>query len=506
MFQDNSFPHGGGRRRAQGPRLFDGELVGQAVRESFVMLDPRRMARNPVMFVAEVGAAVTTVVVVESLFNDRTNTLFFAVLAAILWLTVPFATFAEALAEARGKAQANAPRGTRKETQAKLTDGRLVSSTDLKVGDEVYVEAGETIPADGEVVEGVAGVNEAAITGESAPVIREAGGGRSGVTGGTTVLSDKILVRVTAATGDSFLDRMIALVEGAQRQKTPHEVALTIVLSGFTLAFLIVVATLGPIGTLFGIALSVPVLVALLVCLIPTTIGGLLPAIGIAGMDQALRANLLAKSAKAVELAGDVDTLLLDKTGTITIGNRQARRFTPTGDVDQKELAAAAAASSLGDSTPEGKSIVDADTSFPYASVIPDLLVTSAAEDRRATHLPVDAKYKLYDDRSAANADVYQALLYAQACGDPLAPPPAAAWLIYPTAREVDLPDVRRLHVRPAGGLGRPLAELSLIGLPLARLLGARGGPPASAAARYLAAAASVEKGEATPHQWPSRR
>jgi K+-transporting ATPase ATPase B chain len=328
------------------------------------MLDPRRMARNPVMFTAEVGAFVTTVVTILAAATGEgaANLGFYMLVTVILWFTVVFANFAEALAEARGKAQADTLRQTRQGTTARrlTASGAVeeVSSDSLRTGDRILVAAGETIPADGDVVEGVASVDESAITGESAPVIREAGGDRSGVTGGTRVLSDEITIEVTAEPGASFLDRMIALVEGAQRQKTPNEIALTLVLSGFTIAFLIVTVTLFPLGHFFDVTIDTPTLVALLVCLIPTTIGALLPAIGIAGMDRALQNNLLAKSGKAVELAGDVDTLLLDKTGTITLGNRQARRFLPTAGASEAELARAAVLTSYGDTTPEGKSIL----------------------------------------------------------------------------------------------------------------------------------------------------
>jgi K+-transporting ATPase ATPase B chain len=313
------------------------------------------------MFVTEIGAALTTIVAVQAAIQGGDRVGYFAAVAVWLWLTVLFANFSEALAEARGRAQADTLRATRRDTPARrLVAGReeRVSSRDLDAGDVVVVSAGEVIPGDGEVVEGIAAVDESAITGESAAVLREAGGDRSGVTGGTRVLSDQITVRITARPGESFLDRIIALVEGAKRQKSPNEIALTIVLAGFTLAFLVVTATLSPMGRYFGIDLDVPTLVALLVCLIPTTIGGLLPAIGLAGMDRALAANVLAKSGKAVELAGDVDTLLLDKTGTITLGNRRATEFLPVAGVGERELIETAVVASLGDATPEGRSIV----------------------------------------------------------------------------------------------------------------------------------------------------
>ena len=291
------------------------------------MLSPVRMARNPVMFVTEVGAILSTIATGVALV-EGTNGAYSAAVSVILWVTVLFANFAEALAEARGRAQASSLKSARKSTDAHRLDEsdqiEVVPSDQLQVGDLVLVRTGEIIPADGEIIEGAASIDESAITGESAPVVREAGGNRSGVTGGTRVLSDEIRVRITAQPGASFLDRMIALVEGAQRQKTPNEIALTVTLAGLTLAFLIVSATLLPMAAYFDATIDIPTLVALFVCLIPTTIGALLAAIGLAGMDRALGANVLAKSGKAVELAGDIDTVLLDKTGTITEGNRKA--------------------------------------------------------------------------------------------------------------------------------------------------------------------------------------
>jgi K+-transporting ATPase ATPase B chain len=355
------------RRRTRRQKLFEPALLRQAAAQSFVMLDPRVMARNPVMFLVEVGTGLTALVTIQSILAGASIGLivYQASLAVLLLLTVLFANFAEALAEARGKAQADSLRATRQDTPALRVahaddaEGEVVPSTRLHSGDLVRVEAGQVIPADGEVVEGVASVDESAITGESAPVIREAGGDRSGVTGGTRVLSDRIVVRITAEPGRSFLDRMIGLVEGAIRQKTPNEIALTIVLAAFSIVFLIVTATLYPMGLYFGLTLDIPTLIALLVCLIPTTIGALLAAIGIAGMDRALGANILAKSGKAVEVAGDVDTLLLDKTGTITIGNRRATRFVPLGEATGRDLARLAGLASLADRTPEGRSILD---------------------------------------------------------------------------------------------------------------------------------------------------
>ena len=355
------------RRHARRLSIFDPEMVRQAAVRSFAMLDPRSMMRNPVMFLVEIGTVLTAIVTVQSIVGGAATGLivYQAALTLLLLLTVLFANFAEALAEARGKAQADSLRATRQDTPAFRLDslesqnGQFVPSTQLRTGDLVLVETGQVIPSDGEVVVGVASVDESAITGESAPVIREAGGDRSGVTGGTRVLSDRIIVQVTSEPGESFLDRMIALVEGAIRQKTPNEIALTIVLAAFSLIFLIVTAALYPMARYFDLTLDIPTLIALLVCLIPTTIGALLAAIGIAGMDRALMANIIAKSGKAVELAGDIDTLLLDKTGTITIGNRRATQFVPLGGVSDRQLARLAGLASMADSTPEGKSILD---------------------------------------------------------------------------------------------------------------------------------------------------
>ena len=336
--------------------LFDRGILSRAAGDSLRKLDPRRMARNPVMFVVEVGSVLVTALAITD------PSLFAWLIAAWLWFTVLFANFAEAIAEGRGKAQAEELRRTRAETIAhrKRPDGSLedMPSSELEVGDEVVVSAGEVIPADGEVIEGIASVDESAITGESAPVIRESGGDRSAVTGGTRVLSDRIVVLVTARPGESFLDRMIALVEGAERQKTPNEIALNILLSGLTIVFLLAVVSLQPFAVYSGAEQQVIVLVALLVTLIPTTIGGLLSAIGIAGMDRLVRRNVLALSGRAVEAAGDCSTLLLDKTGTITLGNRQAAEFLALPGVEEGELADAAQLSSLADETPEGRSIV----------------------------------------------------------------------------------------------------------------------------------------------------
>ena len=348
--------------------LFDREIMRRAIRESFVKLNPMLVAKNPVMFVVEVGAALTTIFVVKDAFTGAGGTLFGIQIALWLWFTVVFANFAEAMAEARGKAQADALRKTKTGPMARklLPNDKfeMVPASKLRAGDVVYAEAGYLIPGDGEVIEGIASVDESVITGESAPVIRESGGDRSAVTGGTKVLSDHIKIRITSNPGETFLDRMIALVEGAVRQKTPNEVALNILIAGLTLIFLLAVATLPPyakyaiqaVGS--GTAPTVAVLVSLLVCLIPTTIGGLLSAIGIAGMDRVMQHNVLAMSGKAVEASGDVNTLLLDKTGTITLGNRQAVEFIPVDGVTQSELADASQLSSLADETPEGRSIV----------------------------------------------------------------------------------------------------------------------------------------------------
>jgi K+-transporting ATPase ATPase B chain len=339
------------------PSLFDWNIAGSAVADSFKKLDPRLMIKNPVMFVTMVGAAVTTV----DIFTATADRGFIAQIALWLWFTVLFANFAEAMAEGRGKAQAQALRKTRVLTKTRRLGKNgieEISATELRKGDIVGVRAGEVIPADGDVIEGAASVDESAITGESAPVIRESGGDRSAVTGGTRVLSDEIKIRISVNPGEGFLDRMIALVEGAQRQKTPNEIALTILLAALTVIFLLVCVTLKPFGIYSAANFSVPVLVALLVCLIPTTIGGLLSAIGIAGMDRLLQRNVLAMSGRAVEASGDVDVLLLDKTGTITLGNRQATEFIPAPGVTEQEIAAAAQLSSLADETPEGRSVV----------------------------------------------------------------------------------------------------------------------------------------------------
>ncbi|HEY7993972.1 MAG TPA: potassium-transporting ATPase subunit KdpB [Candidatus Eremiobacteraceae bacterium] len=351
-------------RRPRAKSLIDRDITLRAIGDSFVKLNPRGQARNPVMFVCEVGALVTLVFFFRDLATHRPAGFDFAI-SIWLWFTVLFANFAEAVAEGRGKAQADFLRRTKSETKARRVIGGVingkeetVSATALHKGDVVKVVANELIPADGDVIKGAASVDESAITGESAPVIREAGGDRSAVTGGTRVLSDEILVRISSNPGETFLDRMIALVEGANRQKTPNEIALSILLAGLTIIFVIAVATLSPFAMYAGTTVSVTVLIALLVCLIPTTIGGLLSAIGIAGMDRVMQRNVLAMSGRAVEAAGDVDTLLLDKTGTITLGNRQATELIAAPGVSNADMIRAAYLSSLADETPEGRSIV----------------------------------------------------------------------------------------------------------------------------------------------------
>ncbi|HKU07240.1 MAG TPA: potassium-transporting ATPase subunit KdpB [Bradyrhizobium sp.] len=351
------------QKRTTASTMLDPKIVVPAIRSSVAKLDPRLMIKNPVMFVVEIVAALTTVIFVRDLVTGGANLGFTFQIILWLWFTVLFANFAEAVAEGRGKAQAESLKKTRTESQAKLLQDltrtyRLVPGTSLRVGDIVLVEAGDNIPSDGEVIEGVASVNEAAITGESAPVIRESGGDRSAVTGGTQVLSDWIKVRITAAQGSTFIDRMIKLVEGAERQKTPNEIALNILLAGLTIVFVFATVTIPSYAAYAGGSISVVILVALFVTLIPTTIGALLSAIGIAGMDRLVRFNVLAMSGRAVEAAGDVDTLLLDKTGTITLGNRQATAFRPIRGVTEQELADAAQLASLADETPEGRSIV----------------------------------------------------------------------------------------------------------------------------------------------------
>src|SRR6202035_5095751 len=355
------------QRRRGRSSLTDRSILVPAIGESFKKLYPRLMARHPVMFVVEIGSVITTIVFVAVLFNGApafsgsNNELFVGQISIGLWFTVLFANFAEAVAEGGGKAQAAALRKTRSETIARrLVDGKeeRVPSTVLRKGDTVVIEAGELIPSDGTIIEGIASVDESAITGESAPVIREAGGDRSAVTGGTRVLSDRIVVQISANPGETFLDRMIGLVESASRRKTPNEIALNILLAALTIIFMFATVTLQPFAMYAGTSVTITVLIALLVCLIPTTIGALLSAIGIAGIDRLLQRNVIALSGRAVEAAGDVDTLLLDKTGTITFGNRQASEFIAAPGVPTNRLIEAAALSSLADTTPEGKSIV----------------------------------------------------------------------------------------------------------------------------------------------------
>ena len=348
--------------QAKGTSFGDRKILRNAIVDSFWKLDPRLMVKNPVMFVVEVGAVITLVVLVANLVQHHGDFRFGLQITLWLWFTVLFANFAEAMAEGRGKAQADTLRKARAETEARKLreDGstELLPSSKLRSGDIVVVAACEFIPGDGEVIEGVASVDESAITGESAPVIRESGGDRSAVTGGTRVLSDEIKVRITSNPGETFLDRMISLVEGASRQKTPNEIALNILLAGLTIIFLLAVVTLQPFAIYSGAPQSVFALISLLVCLIPTTIGGLLSAIGIAGMDRLIQRNVIAMSGRAVEAAGDVDVLLLDKTGTITLGNREATAFHAAPGVTDADLASAAQLASFADETPEGRSIV----------------------------------------------------------------------------------------------------------------------------------------------------
>lgn len=345
--------------------LFQAELVNEALKQSFIKLHPAKMFRNPVMFMVYIGTLVMAGVCLWIAMGEQSqgSLIYNIIVTFILFITLLFANFAEAIAEERGKAQADSLRKTREETPAKMltsnNEVKIVPSNQLRKGDVFVCQTGDIIPSDGEIIEGLATIDESAITGESAPVIREAGGDKSSVTGGTKVLSDKIKVKVTTEPGESFLDKMIALVEGASRQKTPNEIALTILLAGFTLVFIIVTVTLKPFGDYANTPITIAAFISLFVCLIPTTIGGLLSAIGIAGMDRALRANVITKSGKAVETAGDIDVLLLDKTGTITIGNRKATNFYPANGVDERALIKVAVLSSMADETPEGKSIIE---------------------------------------------------------------------------------------------------------------------------------------------------
>lgn len=353
--------------------LFESEIIKTAILQSFVKLNPKTLFRNPVMFTVEIGTFVMLIVSVYSTnSNSQGSFIYNFIVFILLFLTLLFANFAEAIAEARGKSQADSLRKTREETPAKLENGKTITSSELVKGDIFICEANDIIPADGEIIEGLATIDESAITGESAPVIREAGGDKSSVTGGTTVLTDKIKVQVSTSPGESFLDKMIALVEGASRQKTPNEIALTILLAGFTLVFIIVTVTLKPFADYAKTPITIASFISLFICLIPTTIGGLLSAIGIAGMDRALRANVITKSGKAVETAGDIDVLLLDKTGTITIGNRKATKFHPANGVSEVEFIKMAALSSMADETPEGKSIMELTNLSPSELYISD--------------------------------------------------------------------------------------------------------------------------------------
>ena len=390
-------------------RLFEPSLVSESIKESFVKLSPRLMMKNPVMFCVEVGTLIMLVVSIYSFTNtDQGSPFYNIVIFLVLLITLLFANFAEAIAEARGKAQADSLRKTREETPAKVIVGNGIvttrASSQLKKGDIFICETGDIIPTDGEIIEGIATVDESAITGESAPVIREAGGDKSSVTGGTKVLSDKIKVLVTTQPGESFLDKMISLVEGASRQKTPNEIALTLLLSGFTIVFLLVTVTLKPFGDYANTPISIGALIALFVCLIPTTIGGLLSAIGIAGMDRALQANVISKSGKAVETAGDLDTILLDKTGTITLGNRKATNFYPANGIAEDDLIEAATIASLSDETPEGKSIVElaGNKGFKHPAIIgsrgdatfglPEAKVVKFSAETRSSGIDLDGR------------------------------------------------------------------------------------------------------------------
>ncbi|MFG7489357.1 potassium-transporting ATPase subunit KdpB [Methylorubrum rhodesianum] len=439
--------------------LFSAALVGPALLGSLTKLDPRAMIRNPVMFVVEVVAALTTLLFLRDLATGGSDLFFSGQIILWLWFTLLFANFAEALAEGRGKAQAESLRRTRTEMTAKrLTGGgagyETVPGTSLKVGDVVLVEAGDLIPSDGEVIEGVASVNEAAITGESAPVIRESGGDRSAVTGGTQVLSDAIKVRITAAAGSTFVDRMIGLVEGASRQKTPNEIALNILLAGLTLVFVFAVASIPSFASYAGGAIPVIVLVALFVTLIPTTIGALLSAIGIAGMDRLVRFNVLALSGRAVEAAGDVDTLLLDKTGTITLGNRQATAFRPVRGISEQDLADAAQLASLADETPEGRSIV----------VLAKEQYGIRARDMaglNATFVPFTAQSRMSGvdlEGSAIRKGAVEAVI-AAVSGQPMATRGSSAALAFHPAAETEaVAEVRAIADDIARAGGTPLA------------------------------------------------
>ncbi len=490
--------------------LFDGNILRQAVMGSVLKLAPQKLVRNPVMFVTGVVAVLVTIVFVRDAVTGANGLGFTGQVAAWLWFTVLFANFAEAVAEGRGKAQADALRRTRSDTPAKLllhpddADDNLwqpKSALDLNQGDVVLVEAGDTIPADGEIIEGIASVNESAITGESAPVIRESGGDRSAVTGGTLVLSDWIKVKVTAAPGSTFLDRMIALVEGAERQKTPNELALSILLSGMTLIFLIAVVTLWGLAGYSGTVLSLTVLIALLVTLIPTTIGGLLSAIGIAGMDRLIRFNVVAVSGRAVEAAGDVDTLLLDKTGTITYGNRLATAFVPVPGLTTQDVAEAALLASLSDETPEGRSIValakgeyslgDVNIQASQSSIIPFSAQTRISgldfDGRTIRKGAVDAVLAFvrltYDESPAEFREAVQAI--ARTGGTPLA-----------VANERGLVGVIHLKDVVKPDIKARFAELRAMGI---RTVMVTGDNPVTAAAIATEAGVDDYIAEATP-------
>ncbi|MCT7664580.1 potassium-transporting ATPase subunit KdpB [Shinella kummerowiae] len=494
--------------QAKSASVLDSRILIPAIGAAFTKLNPRTLARNPVMFVVATVSVLTTVLFLRDVVTGGGDLGFSFQINLWLWFTVLFANFAEGVAEGRGKAQADSLRKARSETQAKLltnggtTDYRMVPGTSLKVGDVVLVEAGDIIPSDGEVIEGVASVNEAAITGESAPVIRESGGDRSAVTGGTQVLSDWIRVRITAAAGSTFLDRMISLVEGAERQKTPNEIALNILLAGMTLIFVLATATIPSFAAYAGGSIPVIVLVALFVTLIPTTIGALLSAIGIAGMDRLVRFNVLAMSGRAVEAAGDVDTLLLDKTGTITLGNRQATAFKPVRGVTEQELADAAQLASLADETPEGRSIVvlakekydirGRDMASLKASFVPFTAQTRMSgvdlEGSQIRKGAVDAV--LASAAGVAQSDVVRELQtfaeeIAKAGGTPLA-----------VARDGKLLGVIQLKDIVKGGIRERFAELRRMGI---RTVMITGDNPMTAAA--IAAEAGVDDflAQATP-------
>jgi potassium-transporting ATPase ATP-binding subunit len=439
--------------------LMDSSILVPAIGGAFKKLNPRSLIRNPVMFVVAVVSALTTVLFLKDIATGGQSLGFSFQIIIWLWFTVLFANFAEAVAEGRGKAQADSLRKARTETQAKLlvgddrTNFKLVLGASLKVGDIVLVDAGDIIPSDGEVVEGIASVNESAITGESAPVIRESGGDRSAVTGGTQVLSDWLRVRITAAAGSTFIDRMIALVEGAERQKTPNEIALNILLAGMTLIFVLATATIPSFASYAGGAIPVVVLVALFVTLIPTTIGALLSAIGIAGMDRLIQFNVLAMSGRAVEAAGDVDTLLLDKTGTITFGNRQATEFLPVKGVSEQELADAAQLASLADETPEGRSIVVL-AKEKYGIRARDM------QTLHATFVPFTAQSRMsgvdIDGSSIRKGAVDAVLTYANQLS--LAAPGAGGTIVATRATAETVRDLQAIADQIAKGGGTPLA------------------------------------------------